>query len=159
LSDLTQSYSQSTNYYIVFGSERLNDIKFYLKSCNLPGFSLEPEVIRNRLHSHLVSGSNIEYNPLEISVMVDEDFDIYLSILEEIYSYKNPNTGIIQQKPFDTTLFITSNKGNPILKFDYSNCFITNISSPVLNTGSRTVENISFDISIKYDSIEYKKLT
>jgi len=158
MSDLVNSYSQNTNYYIVFGSERLNDLKFYLKSTNLPGFSLEPEVLQNRYQSHMISGSKIEFAALEISLMLDENFDVYLSVLEEVYSYKNPNTGVIQQKPFNASLFITSNKGNPILRFDYSNCFITNVSSPILNSGSKAAENITFDLTIKYDSTTYTKL-
>lgn len=155
---MKNSYSQQTNYYVVFGTEKLNDIKYYLKGCNIPGVTLEPVEIGNKVHAFNIGGDKIEFNPLVLDILIDEDFDTYLDMINEIFSLKNPNTGEINRTQFNLNLFITSNKGNPILNITYQDCFITSIGDIEMNDGDADVSTLHYNVTIKYSNVIYTKI-
>lgn len=155
---MKNSCAQQTNYFIVFGLESLGDVKFYLKGCNLPGLTLDPASINNKIRNQYIAGDKIEYNPLTISILVDEEFEIYLSIIDEINKLKNNVTGEVKQIPFTSVLFITTNKGNPIIKMEFEDCFINTLSDINFSTGDTSNTTLSFDMTLKYTNIKYTKL-
>lgn len=150
------SYAQKSNYYVIFGSERLKNLKYYLQKCSLPSITLPPVPYKSRFRTIKLAGSEIEYSPLSLQILVDENFTTYVALLDEIMSYKNPETGVINIKPFDMSLFATSNKGNPILEFKYSNCYVTNITEYEFNDTENS-ENIQIILTIEYENITYSR--
>lgn len=156
---MNTSFAQNTNYYVLFGLEEFKDIKYYLKKCNLPGFVIEPEKINNKVRNIYIQGGTVDFNSLNISVIINESFDIYLKFIDFMQKNKNTELGTINANPFTAVLFITSNKGNPILKAEFEDCVINSISDVELNDASTETVALTFDIVLKYSNIKYTKLT
>ena len=105
-----------------------------------------------------IQGGTVDFNSLNISVIIDESFDIYLQFVEFMQKNKNTELGTINTKPFTVVMFITSNKGNPILKAEFEDCVINSISDIELNDASTETVALTFDIVLKYSNIKYTKL-
>lgn len=153
------SSTKTTNYFMVFGSDRLKDLKYYLQQMNLPGISMSDINMKTKIRNQFIVGGDLEFDPITLKLLIDEDFSNYLALVDELKTYKDTVTGIINPKQFNSTMFITSNKGNPIIEFYFEDCMITNIDDQDFDDGSENDDVLSVNVTIKYSNLTYKKLT
>jgi len=152
---MNTSFAKETNYYFVHGSDRLKRIPFYIQESNVPSITYSTIDVPNKIRSLNLTGGAIEFDELSIKFIVDEFWQNYLGLFDELMSYKNQETGEITPHPVQCTLFVTSNKGTPFLKFNFYDCIITNIGEQPFNDASMDDEQLSSTFTIKYSNLDY----
>lgn len=155
--NISKSYAQETNYYATFTIESLKDLKFYLSSINLPNIELEYESLNNRYSVLPIFTGKLNFEELSLQVLVDEKFYMYTNILDEIFSYKDTSSGKIENNKFNMNLFVTTNKGNPILKFEFEDCFITSLSSIEFQS-NKDIQYLSYNLKLKFLKFKYSRI-
>lgn len=141
--------AQKTNF--IAGSDKFLNLPFFLTSVNIPGINIShPEVGgRGGAAIHL-PGNNVQFNELNINMLIDEDFLIY----QELMSIINKNIEIENNKfrdfYFDFYIEITNTKGNKVMKFEFKNCRIESIGDVELDTQDEETEH-TLSMTMKYD--------
>jgi hypothetical protein len=150
--------SQTTNWYATFGDIRLKDLKYYLRNCSLPSIMHAQTEVPHKIHNRGIVGSDLEYGELILEVLVDEDFENYLALFDVITSYKDTYTGIIRNEPFNMDLWITSNKGNIFLKFNYEECYIVSLEENIFSDANPESDPLTIRLGIKFNHVSYERI-
>lgn len=141
--------AQKTNY--IAGSSEFESVPFYLTNVNIPGISLNHTEIGGRNSTKMrLSGDTISWNDLTIEMLIDEDFEIYLELMNVIEKNINAETGTFADFTFNFWIEISNSKGNKILKMDFNNCRINSISDITLDSQDDITEH-TLTIEINYD--------
>lgn len=146
------SFSQSSNFKIHLPF--IGDDYVYAQNVNLPDFSLNPSLVNHAAKSAYIGGDHIEYSPITIGFILDENFDIYIKILKYILARIHQNSGIIEPlAEFTVGVELTDNKGESLLCFEFYGCKLNNLSSVSLISNADDAEQI-FDITLYFDDWE-----
>lgn len=135
-------------------------LELMVQEVNIPGFTLGDIHIGHPSQSFHHIGDDINWNPLVLTVLCDEDLDAYVQCYNLITKTKNPKTGelVIDVIKFDGVLFITTNKNNTQYRFFFKDCWIFDLSDLRVSTTSSDAEHINFTVTIYYDYFEIEKV-
>ena len=141
--------AQLTNF--IGGSSAFENVPFYITSLNIPGLNLSHSPTGGRGGTSIViPGNTVEYSPLSITMLIDEDFEIYRELMSIIRKNINVENSTYQDFYFDFFIQINNNKGNRLMKMDLRNCRLESISDIELNTQDDATE-YSLNITLLYD--------
>lgn len=147
--------AQSTNF--IAGSDKFENIPFFLTMVNIPGMSIQHSQIGGRGGAQInVQGNTMTFNPLSIEMLIDEDFKIYKEVMSIIRKNVNLDNGTFDDFYFDFFIEVNNNKGNKVLKLEFRNCRIESISDVLLNTQDDGTE-YTMTIDLVYDYYEIEK--
>jgi len=145
--------AQNTNF--ICGSSALELTQIYCTSLALPGISLNHPFITSGNGSPLnLTGDNVMFNSLQLSLLVDEDYDVYFEFITKLQENISFVNGSYSEQCFDFFIDITNSKGNHVFKINMVNCRIQSIGDLELNTGSEDTEML-LPIELIFDHIEY----
>ena len=166
---LNQSLAQSTKFTLIFS--RLPYVTFFCSAVNLPGVSAG-NTLQNTPFSDLpVPGDKIEYEPLDISFLVDEDYRSWFTVHDWIRGITFPtsfeeykNLKLLQptsaqsalaqnaEKPqySDAILTLYTNKNNPNIRVKFKDCFPISLSSIRYSTQDNADVIITGDATFKF---------
>jgi len=149
----TRNYSQKTNYQC--GSSEMNLLPFYATEVSLPGISTNVIETSGRAGAAInMSPADMVYNPLSVTVLLDEDYKVWQDIMNSIHiDVKN---GTFKNQYFDFWIEVFNDMGKSVMKVEYHSCTIESISDLELSTSDDTTEQ-TFTIDIKYDWFEIIK--
>lgn len=140
---------QKTNF--TAGSSAFKNIPFFLTSLNIPGLNLTHNLLGARGGAHsITSADTIAWNALSLDLLLDEDLTIYVELMKIIKQNINVETGKFDDFIFDFWIEINNNKGNKILKLDFTNCRIESIGDIQLDTQDDVTEHL-LNFSMIYD--------
>ena len=143
----TRNYSQKTNYKC--GSETFDLLPFYATSVTLPGVTQNlPEISGRNGAPISMSPANITFNGLSVSVLLDEDYKIWIELMNKIRV--NPEEGTFNNEYFDFWIEVTNDMGHHVMKIEYYSCNIESITDLELATNDDITEQ-TFTLEIKYD--------
>jgi hypothetical protein len=144
--------AQKTNW--IASSPVFKNVPFFLISLNIPGLSLShPEVGgRDSLRMKLPSDT-VTFNSLSFEMLVDEDFLIYQELMNIIRNNIDKDNGTFSDFYFNFFIELSNNKGNKILKLEFTNCRIESIGDIDLNAQDSATE-YTLQMSIVYDYFE-----
>ena len=144
--------AQKTNY--IAGSAAFKHIPFFLTNINLPGLSLNHPEIGGRASTRLnLSADTINWNALSFEMLIDEDFEIYKEVHNLVKKNIVLKDGTFRDFYFDFFIEISNNKGNKVLRVDFSNCRITSIGDIELSTQDETTEH-TLQVEMVFDYYE-----
>ena len=145
---------QKTNF--TAGSSAFKDVPFFITALNIPGFNLSHNLLSARGGTHSISSADtISWNPLSMDVLIDEDLKIYTELMAVIKKNINVESGTFNDFIFDFWISINNNKGNNILKLNFSNCRIDSIGDIMLDTQDDITEHLlNFSMVYDYYTIE-----
>jgi hypothetical protein len=164
-----QNFAQSTKFKLNFS--RLPYMTFFCNSVNLPGVSAGSTQQFTPFSDAPVPGDKIQYETLDVSFMVDEDYMSWFTIHDWIRGmtfptsfseYKNlalqqrtlPQSSMVarQDKPqySDATLNIFTNKNNSNINIMFKDCFPITLSSIKFSTQDSADVIITGDASFKF---------
>jgi len=124
-------------------------LPFYATEISLPGVSQTLQEVSGRFGAPTnISPGNMTYNPLSITVLLDEDYKVWQDIMNEIRV--DVEDGTFKNEYFDFWTEVTNDMGHTIMKIEYYSCNIEMISDLMLASNDDTTEQ-TFDIEIKYD--------
>ena len=149
--------AQKTNW--IAGSSEFKNIPFFLTNLNIPGVVLNHPEIGGRDSARIkLAGDTAIYNSLTFDMLIDEDFVIYQEVMSIIKKNVGVETGTFGNFYFDFFIEISNSKGNKVLKLDFSNCRIENISDIDLSSQDSSTEyTMSMEIVYDYYEIESTK--
>ena len=143
------NFAQKTNF--IGGSEKFEDMVFYMTSVNIPGITFNlPEVGGRYSTKAFLASDKITYNNLNFEFLIDEDFSLYKDLMKTITKSYNPEEGTFKNEEFTFWLQINNNKGNKVMSFEFYNCRIENLGDINLNTQDDSTEH-TMTLDIKYD--------
>ena len=146
----SRNYSQPTNYQC--GSETLNLVPFYATEITLPGVTTTIQEISGRQGALVnMSPATMTYNPLSITVVLDEDYKVWQDIMSNINI--NVQDGTFENKYFDFWITVNDDMGNTVMKIEYHSCTIESVGDLSLSSKDDMTEQ-TFTIDIKYDWFE-----
>lgn len=160
-----------------FVIQNLPNVQWFVQSAVLPGVSLAELSTPSPLLNTFVPGDNLEYQPLELTFIVDENMknwaELYnwlkgLSAPEKYDQYKtlkNSGTGdnnAVQGDRTsiysDATLIILNSNMNANHQVTFKELFPTSLSSLEFNTVAGDIEFITATASFRYTNYVYEKI-
>lgn len=160
------SLLQPTKFQLTFA--RMPNMTYFCQNFSLPGVSMS-EIVRPTPFVDLkVPGDKIQYDPLDITFLVDEDLKTWMEIHNWIAGLTFPKKfdqyrimkreyrdygGIVS----DAVLTILTNNNTPSIRFNFKDCFPTTVSqipfdstadANMVLTSSATFVYNYFDIDI-----------
>lgn len=135
-------------------------IEFFCIEAQIPGMSIGQLDIGFNAMKDKRPGDSIEFEPLTLTVLLDENLTSYKNVHDYLNLTHDPITNklVVDQEVFDATLFITSNKNNPKFKFTFRDAWFQSISEIQLQSTSTDENNLSFTIGIVYNFFTFEKL-
>lgn len=135
----------------IAGSEAFKDVPFMLTTLNIPGISLGHSQVGGRGSSKMfMSADVITWNALSFDMLIDEDFKVYTEVMDIVRKNLNVESGNFANFVFDFWIEINNNKGNKVLKLEFTNCRIESIGDISLDVQDDTTEH-TLNISMVYD--------
>ena len=139
-----------------FGIHQLPKVEFFVQTCNLPGISMGNTEITNPFKNIPVMGDKIEYEDLNLTFLVDEYLENYISLHKwmtgigfpenrgEFRTHRDvtsntpaggspPPTDRVSAAVADKAMYsdaylmVLSNKNNPILQVNFEDVFPVSI--------------------------------
>ena len=170
-----------------FGIHQLPKVEFFVQTCNLPGISMGNTEISNPFKNIPVMGDKIDYEDLNLTFLVDEYLENYISLHKwmtgigfpenrgEFRTHRDvtsntpaggstPPTDRVSAAVADKAMYsdaylmVLSNKNNPIVEIDFKNVFPTSVGGLQFDGGVTDVEYLTCDVTFKYQIYEIKTL-
>ena len=129
-----------------FDIAALPNTSFFVQTCNLPGISLEAQVIATpQLQNFSRHTGIVTYEALDITFMIDE----YLKNWQEIYEWM-----IGEESKYTTAvLTILSSSMNPTMEMHFKEIFPTSLSA--VSFDSTTTDPVYQTATISFNYTEY----
>ena len=158
---------------------KLPQTKYFCTGVTLPGvvFSEALHSLPLAINSYL-PGDKIEFDPLNVKFLVDEDMKNYMEIFNWIMalgpgsdegdfqnltgSSKN-TSGQFSNSDFskmysDATLFANTSSNNANVEFQFQDCFPTSVGTLAYTQNATDVDYLTTDVIFKYKLYEIVKL-
>jgi hypothetical protein len=174
-------YSSPTQFRFMIN--QLPKVQFFTTAANIPDISLGEAVIPTPYKDIPIMGDKITFGNLDVSFIVDEFLENYISIHEWLigigfpknrtqFSYFRSNTSNNPSAAktvstdtvgrasadkgvyADATLSILSNKNNPLVEVRFSDMFPVALSGLSYNQQATDVEYLTAEISFRYKLYE-----
>lgn len=152
-SNIKNNRNLATSTNMIFGSTLFDNEEYYIRDVNLPGmtFSLpngytSPSAFNTSLN---LEPDTIDYNPLNVNFLVDEDLQIWKTIINKA---KMASVGLLNDIENDKStswIIIKDNNGNTRMKIVYKDCVISDISDMSYSSGSND-EELTFSVTLMY---------
>jgi len=159
---------QPTKFLLTF--DRIPDVQYFCQEVNIPGGTMPQAEMQSPFHNYTVAGLNIQYNPLNIRFLVNENMSDWKSMYEWFLAISSPvsfeernkyqamqNRNI--KRPFpsysDAVLTVLSNLNNPQLRIQFYNAFPTSLSDINFDTKLSADHIITGDASFSYEYFEF----
>jgi len=139
--------STTTNF--LFEIKELPELSKWITSVNIPAISLSEIPVPSNRGTLFVPGSKIEYQKLNFTFLVDENFLNYKEIVKWLFNMRDPNIKSRSSDIFsDGTLTLLSNNKNPLLRFDFIDMFPIDISELMFTTSE--TDNLECTVMMSY---------
>ena len=149
---------KSSNFTFDFAVSK--KFTFFVQEGGIPGFSLSQIDIPHVSQRFPRPGDAITFNPLSLTLLVDEDLKTYIELYNELIEMKNPETGEIKEwkdSTFTGILAITTNKNNYNFIISFYDCWVSSITDLIFSTTSED-QPITFNIEIYYSYFKLEKV-
>lgn len=122
--------------------KRMPNVEFFVQRTSIPSVNGNPAIMPTPFNKLNFTPDKLEYSPLELTFIVDENMNNYIEVLnwikgttfpERYEQYKNLSTskdGISS----DITILVLNSHKNPSIKIDFSSCIPISLSEIVLDT-------------------------
>ena len=132
------------------GSNTLKITPFFIKSLNIPGISMVHPQLPTKSGVKLnVGADTIEFEALDLEVLLDNNFDTYFELLELVFKVVDFDYDTFAMPTFDLWIQVLNAKKEELFKFEFSNCRITSISALSLDPEAELGATVS--INVVYD--------
>jgi len=144
--------------------DKIPHVDYFAYSVNLPGITGGEIIQPSPLLDIKIAGDKLIFDPLVINFIVNEDLKNYIEIQDWMFGIykpldttqyrnqlvKNPNLTNNQNKYGNCTLFILSNKQNPIVKVTFHDCFPTALSPLQFDSSITDAVAMTCDVTLSY---------
>lgn len=143
-------------------------LKYFCQNVSIPAVSSTEITVPTPFSNTYRHGEKLNFDPLSISVLVDEDLRVWQETYDWLKSLTRPAS--FEQYPrktkkddtplyFDGYLTVNTNANNPNLRIKFFNCHPTSISMINFDTKLDAETIPTCDITFRYDLFEIERLT
>lgn len=144
--------------------KRAPHVKFFINQINIPGISLPAVEVPNPLVTIPYPGDHINFEPLNVTFSVDEDFQSYIEIQKWIYGLGSPESynayQLLESNPSwtgegvvsDISLIIQKNTKTPNYEIIFKDAFPIQLSGLDFKTTDIKPVFIEAKVLFKYTS-------
>lgn len=159
---------QPSKFILTF--PRITATQFFCQATNIPGISVQNTTQYNPFRDIPIPGDKINYQPLDVEFLVDEELQSWLTIYYWINGYsfpktfeeyknlntlsKNVNTRDPQYADAELKILSTTNKN--VLSFKFADCFPTSLSGINLDIRIGSERTVTASASFLYKTIDIK---
>lgn len=139
--------------------KRMPNVEFFVQRTSIPSVSATPADMPTPFNRLTFSADKLEYSPLELTFIVDENMKNYIEVLnwikgstfpEQYEQYKNLSDSEYGVESDITIIALNSHK-NPIIKIDFVGCTPTGLSEIVLDTTQQDIVYPEATATFSYD--------
>jgi hypothetical protein len=155
------------------------EVEYFVTGVNLPGISFTGDAtVNTRFKTIAFMGDTMDFEDLEITFLVNEDLSNYREMHDWMIGIgfpKNneqfktasaddslkPNTSSRTNPSAmtsDASITILTNKNNPKVRVNFTNCYPTSLSGLAYNTQITDTEQLTATVVMKYDLYEFESL-
>jgi hypothetical protein len=133
---------------------RAPNVQYFLQSFAIPAITV-PEVPINRGRARVyAAGDMIEYDPLTVTMLVNEDMDNFQEMFDWLHRQVTSNT--MEDKFDDMTIYILSSKSNVNKTITFTNVFPTTIGNINFSSLDGDVVYATLDVTFRYDGFTFE---
>ena len=143
-------------------------LKYFCQTVSIPAVSTTEITIPTPFSNTYRHGEKLNYEPLTLTALVDEDLRVWQETYEWLKSLTRPES--FDQYPrksqrdtrplyFDGHLTINTNANKPNIRIKFLNCHPTSISMINFDTKLDAETIPTFDITFRYDVFQIERLT
>ena len=147
-----------------FTCDAIPNVAYFCQSANVPGVSISNIEISTPFNPHFVPGDRVEYEELNLRIIVDENMknwqEIYEWITEVGISQNFEQYEKRKKKGINTQGVLTVLTGSnvPQIEFHFKQMFPMSISGLNFDVSDSAVTYLTADISFRYNSYSIKNL-
>lgn len=150
------NYLQPSNFKITIERQKYGNLQFFAQSVVHPGIAVSSaQVPFSRIQTVSVPGDTLNFDELQIDLIIDEDMNSYTEIFNWIKSLtdsrSNPTENFIEQ---DIQVSILSSSNNVIKTIKYLNAVPTSIGSITFTASLSDTDVITMPVSFRIDEFE-----
>lgn len=154
---------QPTKFTLTFS--KLPAVTYFCQQVNLPGVSMGEVVRPTPFLDQYLPGTKMEYNPLSITFILDEELAGWKNMYDWFTSMADPDgfeprgeVGRVSGKNTalsDATLTVLNNLNNPVLRINFKNVFPLSMSDIDFDTTSSADTIMTNSVTFRYESYKY----
>lgn len=149
-----RNIARSSNAF--FGMTILDrDFTYAVQRVNIPGISFQNINISKMFTQFPLQGDTPQFENLQISLILDEQFNVWKKLFELKNSMTNSNTSQAKLENFEAFLFIYDEKDNLTLQLNFHHCVLQSIGSVDFDTTSDAI--LILPITIEYAFYDTKE--
>lgn len=144
---------------VVLEINEKDSLNFFVTSFNIPGISIGTIPIANPFKEHNEPSNKLSYNELELSIIVDEDFQSWQSIYDWI---KEGSSGYTFSSKDITrasgNIILMTNNMNPKYRIFVKNMFPTTLGSVEIDIQQAEPVPPTFQATFQYESYSFENI-
>ena len=141
------NYLSSNGFKLVIDNDKFENIEYNILQCPLPSVTMNSTPANFRNENGFVPGDTIEFDPLVVKFIVNENMNDYFSILQWFLDARVSNEPLVH----DLLLHIYSNKNNLLNKIQFVRAFPTSLTDLVFESNVSNVEYLTANVTFVYD--------
>lgn len=151
---IDNSQAFKTNFLLTFS--RVPKVQYFLQDLIIPAINLGSIVQYTPRLDYPIPGDKLEYDPLTLSFLIDEDFDNIFEVYNWMMALRNPIAGneLNEQTDndlADATIIVLNNNKEPKVKFTFIDCFPSSLDGALFDVSAEgddpQVGNLVLDYS------------
>jgi hypothetical protein len=126
------------------------NVEYSLQSANIPEVSVQPAPLNLPQRNITLAADKIEYAPLDITFIIDEEMMNYMEIHDWIVGNVTEKDAFENLKTRDLSLTVLSSKNNFVREFKFVDAHPISLSTVPFDTTKTDVEYIVAQVSFNY---------
>jgi len=146
-----KNFLSPIGFNLTIDREKLANVDYFCISASLPDISVPEIATPFRTDYGYAPGEKLEYAPLTVSFLVDEDMVNY----KEMYNWMKENAKEIGDSTVDATLAILSSHSNVVQEIKFVDCFPTSLTALDFNAQNTDIEYFTAQATLRYNYYEF----
>ena len=143
-----QNFLSPTSFRMAIDSTKYANTEYFLSSFEFPSISIGESAAPFRNQEGYVNGDTIIFDPLTVTIQIDEEMKNYMEIFNWIHDNREG------MHFADITLMIMSSHNNVNKEFRFTNAFPTSLSGNTFDIQSGDIEYLKASVGFRYDYFE-----
>lgn len=151
---VNRSYATPGNFRLIIEGDTFSSLEYTVKATPVPAISAPSVNQQTPFTTAPEPGSSLEYTPLEISFLVDEDFSNYQAAHDWLVINSTDQRPDVKLKR-DMTLVILSSHFNPIKQIQFIDAFPTSLGVLNFDTSVNNVDYLVAQATFEYSYYKF----
>ena len=163
----------------IFAIDKMRSVDFFCQSAAIPSMSMKGVEQATRFNKRYVPGDELEYEPLSLRFLVDENLKNYYQVHNWMRGIAAPKSskeftfdrGSVEsqnnqptQEDFldsnndwysDCSLLILSSNYQPVAEFTFHDCFPVSLSTLSFDTSIQDIQYFTAEVFLRYTYFDY----